>query len=127
MGLYSMGQRATFFRLRYVVYCPSLGSSARPVFIHRLSQIACMLRPSIEEGIWGSSSIGRITRDESHTGCKATAFDSRLSRERIELDRGSGGHQFESCTVAVGSPRKQRARQKALPARNHLVLLARVR
>ena len=62
-----------------------------------------------------------------HTTCKAAAFVSRLSRERIELDRGSGGHQFESCTVAVGSPRKQRARQKALPVTDHLVLLARVR
>ena len=51
MGPYSMGRGATFFRLRYVVYCPSLGSSARPVFIHRLSQIACMSGPSIEQGI----------------------------------------------------------------------------
>ena len=71
----------------------------------------------------------RMIRRESkaHTVCKTTAFVSRLSRERIELDRGSGGHQFESCTVAVGSPRKQRARQKALPVTDHLVLLARVR
>jgi len=50
-----MGQGATFFRLRYVVYCPSLGSSARPVFMHGLSQIACMVRPSIEQGIQGRS------------------------------------------------------------------------
>ena len=34
-----------------VVYCLSLGSSARPVFMHGLSQIACMSRPSIEQGI----------------------------------------------------------------------------
>ena len=46
-----MGRGATFFCLRYVVYCPSLGSSARRVFDDSLSQIACIVRPSIEQGI----------------------------------------------------------------------------
>ena len=35
------------FRLRHVVYCPSLGARLDAVFMHGLSQIACM-RPSIE-------------------------------------------------------------------------------
>ena len=47
-----MGRGATFFRLRHVVYCPSLGARLNPVFIPLLSQIACMVRPSIEQGIW---------------------------------------------------------------------------
>ena len=46
-----MGWGATLFRLRHVVYCPSLGARLDAVFIHRLSQIACMVRPSIEQGI----------------------------------------------------------------------------
>ena len=51
LGDHSMGQGATFFRLHHVVYCPSLGARLNPVFMHGLSQIACMVRPSIEQGI----------------------------------------------------------------------------
>ena len=51
MGPYSMGRGAAFFRLRNVVYCPSLGARLDAVFMHGLSQIACMSRPSIEQGI----------------------------------------------------------------------------
>ena len=50
-GHHSMGRGATFFRLRNVVYCPSLGARLNAVFMHGLSQIACMLRPSIEQAI----------------------------------------------------------------------------
>ena len=46
-GHHSMGRGATFFRLRTVVYCPSLGARLNAVFMHGLSQIACMLRPPI--------------------------------------------------------------------------------
>ena len=55
LGDHSMGQGATFFRLHHVVYCPSLGARLDAVFMHGLSQIACMVRPSIEQGIWGAS------------------------------------------------------------------------
>ena len=51
VGLYSVGEGATFSRLGHVVCCPSLGARLNPVFMHGLSQIECMSGPSIEQGI----------------------------------------------------------------------------
>gem|GEM_PF-5445472 len=85
VGLYSVGEGATFSRLGHVVCCPSLGARLNPVFIHRFSRMAPHVGPNGAARpalcAFGSPDPEGFTPD---MGCELAAFLTRVVERMAE-------------------------------------------